>query len=68
MHMASTRTELAKQMCSQVKPCRFGDNAVCLAHDTTGHFPLNTDKILTGQTCVLSDKTQQLSWNGCAEV
>lgn len=68
MHVANTHTELAKQMWSQVKPHRFGDNAVCLAYDTTGHFPLNADKILTGQTCALSDKTQQLSWNGCAEV
>lgn len=35
---------------------------------SVGHFLLDSDKIMIGQTYGLNDDTQQLNLNGCAEV
>lgn len=66
-HGSHIHTELAKFRCAhRLNPA--GIDTIVLTLKSTGHFPLNTDKIITEQACGPGDNTQQLSWNGCAEV
>lgn len=66
-----THTEFAEFRCT----CRLNPSGIDLMllacvtiPKSVGHFLLDSDKIMIGQTYGLNDDTQQLNLNGCAEV